>query len=663
MAGQHSPRPVRAEDYWQLKTIHEPRISQDGRLAVYFVEQAEESHDRYRRAIHVRELVSDRTGILAQAGENARTLALSPDGTRVAWLAGGKDFAHVRLAHLDDILARGATGGEQSSAADDGENLFEQKALGSVLHWAPDGQSLVVARVKVHEQPDGIRTYTSPRFKADGSGMVDPVTTEVWQVSVDGASQRRILSHAGAIASSALSPDGRQFAFTAAHADETSVFIQDLFLADVTSGETRVAFVGRGMTMFPSFAPDSQHIVVLASRDDLVTDGTVAVWEVDLARGSAQDLVPQFDRPAMGQGSDLRSAMSASGPSYTSGRTRVRFLATDRGVSRLYEVDPASGELTTVTPEDQKAVGQYAPADNGSVLFTASDSTTPDELYWLDPAGRQHALTTLNQEARASWDLRAAEPFAFTGADGWPVEGFLQRPPGVGAGPCPLVLDIHGGPRGSFGCGFKFDVQAMAARGLAVLYVNPRGSDAYGKDFANAVINDWGHKDYQDLMAAVDAAVERGIADPARLGVTGYSYGGFMSTWVIGHTNRFKAAAPGGTVTNLVSFHGTSDIGWYWGPLQHAATVWGDMPHLWSMSPLAYVQHVNTKTLLYHAEGDDRCPIGQTEEFYAALKALGQDVTFVRYPRESHVGLWFGPTPSLRVDVVRRMNEWFAREL
>lgn len=663
MAGQHSPRPVRAEDYWQLKTVHEPRISQDGRLAVYFVEQAEPSHDRYRRAIHVRDLASDRTGILANAGENARTLALSPDGTQVAWVAGGQNLARVRLARVEDILARGASEDDNSSEVDDRQSLFEQKVLGSVLHWAPDGQSVLVARVQVHEPPAGIRVYTSPRFKADGSGLVDPVTTEVWQVSVDGAFQRRILSHAGVIASSALSPDGRQFAFTAAHADDTSVFIQDLLLTDVTSGDTRVAFPGRGMTMFPSFAPDSQRLVFLASRDDLVSDGTVAVWQLDLARGSGQDLAPHFDRPAMGQGSDLRSAMSASGPSYASGGTRVRFLATDRGVSRLYEVDPVSGAMATVTPEGQKAVGQYAQADNGSVLFTASDSTTPDELYWLDSAGREHALTTLNQAVRASWDLRSVEPFEFTGPDGWTVEGFLQRPPGAGEGPYPLVLDIHGGPRGSFGCGFKFDVQAMAARGLAVLYVNPRGSDAYGKDFANAVINDWGHKDYQDLMAAVDAAVDRGVADPARLGVTGYSYGGFMSTWVIGHTDRFKAAAPGGCVTNLVSFHGTSDIGWYWGPLQHAATVWQDMPHLWSMSPLAYVQNVNTKTLLYHAEGDDRCPIGQTEEFYAALRARGRDVTFVRYPRESHVGLWLGPTPSLRVDVVRRVSDWFAREL
>jgi len=164
-------------------------------------------------------------------------------------------------------------------------------------------------------------------------------------------------------------------------------------------------------------------------------------------------------------------------------------------------------------------------------------------------------------------------------------------------------------------------------------------------------------------MAAVDAAIDRGGIDPARLGVTGYSYGGYMTTWVIGHTNRFKAAAAGGTVTNLVSFHGTSDIGWYWGPRQHGTTVWEDMPRLWAMSPLAYVQHVQTMTLLYHAENDNRCPIGQTEEFFSALAARGQDAVFVRYPESTHVGLLLGPKPSHRVDVMRRLTGWFSEKL
>lgn len=653
------PAAIQPEDYWRLRTVQDPLISPDGRWAAYWVERADQAQDRFFRALQVTDLATRQSGVLDQPGESARGLALSPDGRRLAWIADADHLSHIAIARVEDIMA----GGTDPVAV---QTLFEQKGLGGAVHWSPDGASVFVTRARVEASPGGIRVYHSPRVKADGAGLVDPAATELWQVALDGSHERRVMARAGAILSAALSPDGRQFAFTAAHGDDTSVFIQDVLVTDIASGETRTVFWGRGAAMLPAFSPDSRQLVFLASRGDVVADSTVAVWWVDAAGGPARDLVPDFDRPALAMAtSSLRSALAASGPLFTASARAVRFLATDRGVSRLYEVELASGALTAVTPPDRCAVGQYAQSENGALLYVASDSTRPDELYWRDPAGEEHALTALNQEIQEGWHLRPAEPFTCQGADGWTVEGFLQRPPDARAheGPHPLVLMIHGGPRGSFGQGFNFDAQVLAAQGLAVLYVNPRGSDTYGREFANAVIDDWGHKDYQDLMAAVDAAVERGIADPARLGVTGYSYGGFMSTWVIGHTDRFKAAAPGGCVTNLVSFHGTSDIGWYWGPLQHGATVWEDMPHLWAMSPLAYVQHVTTKTLLYHAERDDRCPIGQTEEFYAALKALGRDVTFVRYPDESHVGLILGAKPGLRVDVVARLARWFADEL
>lgn len=653
-------RPIEVGDYWRMKTIHNLAITHDGRLAVYFVEEANQAQDCYRRSLYVTDLATGKTGSLTDPGNQARGLSLAPDGTRVAWVADEDALSHVCVASLRDVLACADSSDQKADII----YLFLQTGLGRSVHWYPDSQALLVDRVCLDQPEDGICVYTSPQIKMDGVGLLTPMTTEIWRVSLDGGSHQRVLRHSGPIHSSALSPDGHLLAFTTEHRPD-QVFRQDLLVMDLERNTTETIYRGMGMTMLPAFSPDSQQVVFLASRGDVTSDATVAVWQIPASGGTAHDLAPQFDRPAMAMAtSDLRSSTNVSGPVFAAAGHAVRFLASDHGASRLYEVSLTTGALRIVTPEHRRAVSNFAQAGDDSLVYLASDSVCPDEVFWMDAAEEDHEVTQLNRPLRESWIIRAVSPFSCTAKDGWTVEGFLQLPPDHdGQAQYPLVLLIHGGPRGAVGYGFSMAVQTLAAKGVAVLYVNPRGSDTYGREFANAALNDWGREDYEDLMAAVDAAIDRGGIDPARLGVTGYSYGGYMTTWVIGHTNRFKAAAAGGTVTNLVSFHGTSDIGWYWGPRQHGTTVWEDMPRLWAMSPLAYVQHVQTMTLLYHAENDNRCPIGQTEEFFSALAARGQDAVFVRYPESTHVGLLLGPKPSHRVDVMRRLTGWFSEKL
>lgn len=649
------------EDYFRFRTFHEPAISPNGALGAVVVKSADGKGDRFTQEILIIDLETGTSRTIVKAGEAVRSLAWAPDGTALAWIAHQAQTDFIALLHTVDIFD------VKDASNDPGPitRVFEAPSLGSSLYWTADGDGFLVTVPKVTPPETGIRIYSSSQYKHDGKGLIDPLSTEVWQISRDASRLRRLFTWDGPIHSDALSPDAQAYAFTAPSTPDNGVFVQDLFCANCHTGEVKRLMAGQGMVSSPAFAADGRHIVVLASRSHLETDETVALWLIEQEGGPAREIAPHFDRPALAMGtSDLGSSADLTGPQYSPDGKSVYFLATDAGQSRLYHVDLASGEPHPVNPPERLSIDQYAVAPSGRFIYSASDSTHPDELFLWDGRGERQ-LTQLNAGMVQGMNLRPVQSFSFQGAEGWPVAGFLQLPPEdlQLSPPYPLVLMIHGGPRGAFGLGFHYDVQTLAARGLAVLFVNPRGSDTYGKDFANAVIGEWGHQDYEDLMAAVDTAIERKIADPARLGVTGYSYGGFMSAWMIGHTNRFKAAAPGGCVSNLVSFHGTSDIGWYWGPKQHQATVWENMEHLWSMSPLAYVQHVQTPCLLYHAEGDDRCPIGQTEELYAALKALGQDVTFVRYPDESHVGLWRGGKPSLRVDVVRRIADWFADRL
>jgi acylaminoacyl-peptidase len=270
------------------------------------------------------------------------------------------------------------------------------------------------------------------------------------------------------------------------------------------------------------------------------------------------------------------------------------------------------------------------------------------------------AITSLNAALLGARYVAEPERVQFAGADGWVIEGWLLRPRGFEPGKqWPLVLEIHGGPHGAYGHSFFHEFQVLAGRGYAVLYTNPRGSHAYGDTFVRACVGDWGGKDYLDLMAGVDHALGLGWVDRDRLYVTGGSYGGFMTNWIVGHTDRFKAAVTQRSISNNVSAFGTSDIGWhFWRYEMGDATPWRDEHKLLERSPLTYVENVTTPLLILHAEKDLRCPIEQAEQFFVALKLLGKEAVFVRYQDDTHE-LTRGGKPKNRIDHARRVADWF----
>ena len=226
----------------------------------------------------------------------------------------------------------------------------------------------------------------------------------------------------------------------------------------------------------------------------------------------------------------------------------------------------------------------------------------------------------------------------------------------------PLVLDIHGGPHGVFSDSFSAQQQVLATAGYIVLAVNPRGSSTYGTDFLTAVLCDWGGEDYLDIMSAVDLACEREYVDESRLGITGYSYGGFMSSWIIGHDTRFRAAVVGAPCINLSSMYGTSDIGVGFGEVQWGGKRWDALDAFLEHSPLTYAPNVETPVLLMHGEADHRCPIEQSEQYFVTLKRMGKEVELVRFPSSSH-GFVRAGHPKLRVEYLSRLLGWMNKHI
>ena len=251
----------------------------------------------------------------------------------------------------------------------------------------------------------------------------------------------------------------------------------------------------------------------------------------------------------------------------------------------------------------------------------------------------------------------------YTGAEDWSIDGWILKPPGFDAKKkYPLIVEIHGGPNTQYGYGFFHEMQMLAAAGYVVLYTNPRGSIGYGRDFALAVRGAWGVKDSLDILVGVDALLQKGYIDEQRLGVTGGSYGGFMTNWLVGHTDRFRAAVTDRSVVNRYSFFGTSDIGWDFADDDLETTPWDDPELYLRMSPISYVKQMHTPLLIMHSENDLRCSVEQAEELFAALKYMGREVLFVRFEGQNH-GLSRGGHPRLRLERLRHIRAWFEKYL
>lgn len=675
-------RSVKPQDLFQLKGIGQPQLSADGRFALGLVVTMQEEHDHYHYEMHLMDVTDGRTCLVEAGKQSLRSPRFSPDSKELAWILSAKDEERVCVAPVEALLASEGvtlrfesddeetdcdqTSGEQADGNEDlvedlVQVVFGQKKLGMEVVWSEDGKKLFVTEVESN-LPE-VKTYSTVYFKTDGVGLLPDVTTHFWEIDVDAAEGQRLYTREGSVPFFTVSPCAGYVAFTIQQSPETGSFASDIYRFHIGTGEVERLTQSRGPIRSVTYSPDGEFLAWIGHQES-PQYGTESIWATSLKTGESHQVVLEFDRPTgvLSKG-DVAAIGPSDRPRFSQDGTTLYFLAQDGGPTHLYSVDFPRGVPKRLTGDGALCISGFSVSDNGQVLFVSSTPSHPEEGYLLAGTGVRQ-LSYFNQKFVEEVDLAQAERIVFDGADNLPVEGWLMLPPEASgsAAPHPLVLYIHGGPHGAFGSAFSFRVQALCGAGFAVLYVNPRGSQAYGTDFAASVIGDWGGKDYIDIMNAVDKVVAEGYADGERLGVTGYSYGGFMTTWTIGHTTRFRAAAAGGCVSNLISFHGTSDIGKNWGPTEHLANVYDGFQELWQHSPLAYVQNVTTPTLLYHAEGDDRCPISQSEEYFTALRDLGKEAVFVRYPGGSHGYGTFGK-PSYRIDTNQRLVEWFQQKL
>ena len=350
----------------------------------------------------------------------------------------------------------------------------------------------------------------------------------------------------------------------------------------------------------------------------------------------------------------------------TDGQT-LYILAAQRGSTRVYAVDRkgAGKQPPTLTPGNMHVLDFSIDQCRSKAAILIENPTHLAEIFVhsSSASGELRQLTKFNDALFDELELSTPEYMSYTAVDGWPIDGWILKPRDFDASKkYALIVEIHGGPNTQYGYGFMHEMQVLAAAGYVVLYTNPRGSLGYGRDFALAVRGEWAVKDSLDIMAGVDAIIQKRYIDEQRLGVIGGSYGGFMTSWLIGHTDRFRAAVADRSVIDRFSFFGSSDIGWDFTDDDMEVAPWDDPERYMRMSPINYVKNMHTPVLIIHSESDLRCNIEQSEQLFAALKYLGRETLFVRFEGQSH-GLSRGGHPRLRLERLRHIWAWFEKYL
>jgi len=623
---------------------------------------------------------------LLPSGWSASNPRWSPDSNSIAFLSQQDEQNGLWVVRLDKPEPR-------FIAPITATNFFIAYA-GEPFSWSPDAKRIayVSARAEAPEPVDRSRRGDDPRvidrlqYKSR-TAFSDNRRTHVFVVDVDRPVPLQLTSGASYDHAVSFSPLGDEILFLSNHEpDPDALNNSDIFAVDL-GGQTRQITQTKGCEYDPVWSPDGRLIAYTATKREVTTIDSVAedshLWVIPATGGNGRELTLDQDRRVRDPrwSADGRSIMYLAGDQ---GYTTMFRVGVDGGKVSRFSVYLWQGEIVgTFSELDSKqfpGAGAALPQPVAFQISSFSFSNRPQSIgreisfpfvvtfgtamrpaevwagYGVSTPLRR--LTGHNDMLMRSVRLVVPEEITFPSFDGTQIQGWLMRPPGcTSERKCPLILSVHGGPHGMFGWSFNATFQVYAARGYAVLYLNPRGSSGYGQKFSDGTLNEWGGGDYRDLMAGVDESLRRNPwIDGARMGVTGGSYGGFMTNWIVTQTPRFRAGVAVASVSNLISFYSTS----LYQDLIHAefgGFPWDNFDVLWQWSPLRFVRQVQTPVMFIHGELDNDVHITQAEEMYMALKRRGVETLFVRYPREGH-GL---REPKHRIDAVERTLAWFDR--
>jgi dipeptidyl aminopeptidase/acylaminoacyl peptidase len=664
-------RAMTREDLLDFKFMRGLDISPDGTKVVYTLEWIDKKENKYYSNLWVYDCAKDSHTQFTFGNNKDREPRFSPGGGQILFCSSREKQDGIYLISASggserNLLKRRGSLGAVSFSSDGANLVFQFRKS----HNAPDEET--EAKIKESEKAPAYRHITRLFYRLDGDGWRPDDGYHIWRYDLRAEKAIQVTRGKWDEGQPVWAPDGKHIAFITNHHKDPDKYLQyqDIFVCDLNGNGMRKIAKPDGPAEAPAFSPDGKYLAYIGHDNPKDAWGAtnLNLWIAPLTGGPAKNLTKKFDTTLTDVTiSDMGEHFGSLAPVWSANGARLYFAAPRHGSNELYSISRSGGKPVLEAGGKFSLIQCRADKRRQTFALAVADPKSSGDLWLFDATGRGQAalrrVSDVNAELFKSIQITSPQEVWFKSYDGTKVHGWIIKPYNFKSGKkYPAIVEVHGGPRAQYGNVLFHEMQHLAAKGYVVFYTNPRGSQGYGEKFTRAIVGDWGGPDYEDVMAGTDFLAKQPYVNPKRIGITGGSYGGYMTNWVVGHTNRFKAAVTQRSVVNLVSFFGSSDIGYdTWD--EFSALPWGKTSEeLVRMSPSTYVHKIRTPLLILHNENDLRCGIEQAEELYASLKYLGRKVEFVRFPEEPH-GLSRMGRPDRRMARLKFIGDWFDKYL
>jgi dipeptidyl aminopeptidase/acylaminoacyl peptidase len=697
MPQSQQKRPLTLEDLSRIALVSDPQAQPNGDLLAWVVTHLDDENDSYTSAIWLANADGSDARQLTSGTQKDAAPRWSPDGKTIAFTSNRAPMLPVPAS--DDEEKEGDKPAKKAGSKKDDKKSGKPdhkpqiwtiridggEAIQVTNHkngagspsWSPDGAEIAfIASDDVADGDDFKAPMTNGdvaderiirdlSYRFDGIGYRERYS-HVWKVAVTSGEMTQITTGDVNDQDPQWSPDGTKIAFVGNRRKDRKLLLdaRSILTVSATGGLPTVMTEDDATFTAPSWSPEGGRIAFVGHLDAKSNTANDTLWTVPVAGGDAIDHTREWDTALGDYGMSDVHASSDNRPRWRDEST-VLFLASHRGETQIHSCDLDSNEVSALTSGRRRISGFTGFGEN--LVYVSGMIHQPSELYASNADGsNENRITFTNQAFLDEVSVSEAIDLDVTAPDGWNIQAWLLPPVNLDTespSKHPLIVEIHGGPHGMYGYDFFHEMQLMAAKGYGVLFCNPRGSAGYGEHFTACTRARWGESDMPDVIASLDTAVAQfDWIDTDRLGVTGGSYGGYLTNWIVSHDDRFKAAVTQRCVSNFYSFFGTSDIGVDFGEFEFGGVPWKDAELLLKYSPISYVDRITTPLLIVHSENDLRCPIEQAEQMFTALKYLEREVAFVRIPEESH-DLSRSGTPSRRRARLHHIIGWFDSHL